>query len=269
MRVLPFLCVTSVAWAESATLPSFTKQEVIQAAVSQKLVELEAQVKLARRSRMELMVADIHAVLDLSPERLRMLTLGMNGAVEAAAEKLRANQLRNLEQRLADVTPKTVDQVLKNYRSGYTLNNPQESAEWRSVLSQVLKKDELARWQAAVEERKRYRQQAITEVLALEAEARVGLSTEQLNQLRPHLEKAVADFLPDLSSMYSDDNDRSIYSEYVPVLLMGIEEATAKSIVTDPDQWKKWQAAPGEYRSNWEWIKRNHESRLKREAKGL
>jgi hypothetical protein len=69
--------------------------------------------------------------------------------------------------------------------------------------------------------------------------------------------------------MYSDDNDRSIYTEYVPVLLMGIEEATAKSIVTDPEQWKKWEVAPGQYRSNWDWIKRNHESRLKREAKGL
>ena len=253
----------------AVTLPTFTKQEVIQAAVSQKLVELETQAKHARRERMEVTLADIHAVLEMSPERLRMLKLGMNGAIEAAAEKLRPNQLRNLEQRLTDVTPETIDTVLKNYRSGYTLNNPEESAEWRTVLARVLTKEEFGRWQAAVEERKRYRQQAITEVLALEAEARVGLSTEQLSQLRPHLEKAVADFLPDLSSMYSDDNDRSIYTEYVPVLLMGIQETTVKSIVTDPEQWKKWEAAPGQYRSNWDWIKRNHESRLKREAKGL
>ena len=254
---------------EDDDLPATLGSEFVTNAASRKLVQLTEKMKSSKRDALHAELHDVERVVKLDPQRTRLLKIAAEGALEQSVGNVRGNIQKSLDDRMKNANPRNVKKLLDGFESNYSINSPRSQGIWQGALQQVLKPEEKARWDEVVKQRAEYRAAALAAILEMELEQRVGAGEAQLEKFRPLLLKAVNDYLPDIQNMYSSDEERSIYSEYLPVLLMGVEEKAAKEIITDADQWKKWQDAPGQYRSNWEWIKRNHDSRMAQQKKGL
>src|SRR5262249_50357963 len=92
------------------------------------------------------------------------------------------------------------------------------------------------------------------------------LSTAQYARLQPLMDKAVDDYLPDLSRFFS--NDWHLQSYYVLLPVRGIPEQELKSILT-PQQWELCNsqdlAKHGDY---WTSIQQYHDQRVKNSSGG-
>lgn len=256
------------ALAENPGLPTTLPIEVVQTESSRKLTQIMEELKQRRIGAVKTVIEDISRVTGLDEKRKRLLNIAAAGALEHSLDTVRANIVKTMDDRMKGSNRHNIKKMLDGFSPGYSANDPLQQGIWKDSLQQVLTDGERARWEHVVKERQAYRVRALAEMLAVEVELRVGLGPEQMQKMTPHLQKAVEDYLPDLAGMYSsDDGERSLYSEYLPVLLLAIDEKTAREAIPSKEQWKKWEAAPGRYRSNWEWLKRSHDSRVNAEKR--
>lgn len=272
--ILPLVCLCSSSlWAadekgnkalmQDPGLPATVGIEVVQTETSRKLTQIMDDMKDRRRGSVEVMIEDIIRVTGIDEKRTRLLRIAGRGALDHGLDTVRANIVKTLDDRMKGSNRHNIKKMLDGFSPGYSANDPLQQGIWKESVKQVLTAEERAKWETVVKERDAYRVKALAEILSIEVELRVGLGQEQMQKMEPHLHRAVADYLPDLTGMYaSGDGERSIYSEYLPVLVLAVEEKVAKEIIPSKEQWKKWESAPGRYRSNWDWLKRSHDARV-------
>ncbi|MBL9116138.1 MAG: hypothetical protein JNJ83_14115 [Verrucomicrobiaceae bacterium] len=265
------LIFSVVAWAAepdtTPTLPSWYGLEFVQSETSRKMVEIYEKTKKQARPAIESELQEIQRELELDEPRIKTLQLAAEGALEQAGRAVRGSIMSGVEGRTKGATAVTIKKVLAANNASWSMSGASSQPLWRAALAQVLTAEEQQKLTSARDERQKYREKALAMLLEQYVVERVGLAEGQLGKLRPLLLQVVKDYLPDMSNYYNDGEGNSIYSEMVPVMVLGVEEKAAKDIISDKAQWERWQMMPGQYKESWNWIKRNHETRLKREEK--
>jgi hypothetical protein len=243
-------------------LPALTGGEEVRNAVSARLVEMKAAQRDKQRPLVERTIADIQRVNHLSEDRLQMLCIVGRGIIEHAGDSNDLALVKEMDSRTKGVSPKLVTKVLAGIDEGSSdIGKATEQPRWREAVQRLLTPQEYKLWEKVVAEREAYRVHAIAELGLMQVQSSVDLTDDQTQALLPLMEKAVRDYLPDLASMFgSDPDDRSFYTGYVPVFILGIAEKEARAIVKI-EQWSKWQSAAGDCAGSWSWIKQLHDSR--------
>ncbi len=269
------LTLQAISWLSliycclGADLPDLTNEEIVQTATSRRLVELSNEMKENRRTKLEATIQDIQRAVKLDEPRTRLLRIAAEGAMEQRLGEVRGSMQETVEGRTKAAEARDAAAVAASTCSSYSINSPMVAPLWKAALNQILRPEEKTAWDALVKDRAAYYQQAVAEILANDVERKLRLTSEQLNQFQPLIHKAVADYLPDLKGLFSSDDEESIYTQYLSLLIRGIEDKAAKSIITDPTQWRDWEAFTGEAGSQWDWLKRKHAARLQQEKAGL
>ncbi|MDB6119321.1 MAG: hypothetical protein JWO08_3102 [Verrucomicrobiaceae bacterium] len=261
-------CLLSQVMAAEAPpppgLPGLTDGEQVQNAISIKLSEATYKQREKQKPKLKDMVDDIHRTVHLSEDRLALLNIAVEGVLLRLEDDRARNVVAEAEKRIKGVQPKQVDKVLAAIgsfsSSGMRLT---ESTLWRDTLRQLLKPEELQKWTAVEDSRAAYRSKSIAEFILLKVRPMLALTEEQAGKMLPLITQSVKDYLPDASSSFSSDGEeRGLYSGYAQMLILGVPEDKAHSVLTE-DQWSKWRAAAGEYAGNWDWIKTIHDRRMK------
>ncbi len=268
-RTAQSLCMASMlvitaTRAEDAGLPALIATEAVQNAVSAKLTQMAAAQQDRQRPLLDRTIADIERTTHLPEERLRLLRIAGQGALEQAADGNSRSWLAEVESRTKGVAPELVPKVLENVGdSSWSSTKLTEQPGWREAVRLLLTEEERKRYEQVVAEREAYRARAFGELVMMEVRRSTGLSEDQLQRLQPLIESAVRDYLPDVLATFGGGDDGSLYLGYVTVFVLGVPESDAKAIVK-PEQWAKWQAAGGRAAGNWSWIKQQHEQRVKK-----
>ena len=252
---------------EPVNLPSWVGLEFVQTETTEKLVEIYDKTKDRSRPGIESELNEIGRELKLDEKRMKVLHLAAEGALEQAGRGVRGSIMSGVESRTKGTTALSIKKALSGLSVSWSTNSASSQPLWRAAVNQVLTKDEQQKLKSARDERRKYRERALAMLLEQHVIERVGLAEAQLGKLRPLLLQVVKDYLPDMSNYYNDGEGNSIYSEMVPVMVMGVEEKAVKEIIPDKTQWERWRLMPGQYRESWSWIKRNHDNRVKREEK--
>ena len=251
--------------ADEAKLAAISNAEQIQNTISSKLAHSSAESMKKQLERIDRIVQDIQRSVKLPPERLQLLRIGVAGVVTKKQDTVIANLMREVERRTKGATPKAVEEIMKGYEGNAWPNSGtrvQQTPYWKSMIERLLSAEERKKWNKVLDERMAYRAQAIAELVMEKIKDPALLTDDQQEKLRPLIAKAAADYLPDLMGTYGEED--SFYVPYAQALIKGIADKDAKAIIP-PEQWKKWESAAGEQASEWEWIQRRHESRMKGE----
>ncbi len=266
LAVAGALCLPQIIAAEAPPpgLPGLTDGEQVQNAISIKLSESTYKQREKQRPKLKSMVDDIHRTVHLSDERLALLNIAAEGVLQRLEDDSARNLVTEAENRIKGVPPKQVDKVLAAIGSfGSSRTRLSENTLWRNTLRQLLKPEELEKWAAVEDGRAAYRARSIAEFILLKVRPVLDLTEEQAGKMLPLIEKSVKDYLPDASiSFSSDGEERGLYSGYAQMLILGVPEDQAHSVLTEAQR-DKWRAAAGEYANNWEWIKTIHDRRMK------
>lgn len=252
--------------ADDPGLPALTAGEQIQNAISAKLTQITADQRDKQKPGMDRLIADIQRTLHLSEERLALLHVAAAGVLQRAQEPMARRVVAEAERRTKGVSPKVAGKVLSSM-DGFNQSRLRlsEDAFWKDALRQLLTDQERLKWETVVAERAAYRAHAIAEYLLVRIKPVLSLDAGQEDKLLPLLQKAVQDYLPDaFVGWMSDEEDRGLYFGYVPVFVLGVPEADARTVIREA-QWEKWRRAAGEYAGEWEWIKSVHDERVKKE----
>ena len=261
------LCLPQIVAAEAPPppgLPGLTDGEQVQNAISIKLSEATYKQREKQRPKLKGMVDDIHRTVHLSEERLALLNIAAEGVLQRLEDDRARNIVTEAENRIKGVPPKQVDKVLAAIGSfGSSRTRLSENTLWRNTLRQLLKPEELEKWAAVEDGRAAYRARSIAEFILLKVRPVLELTEEQAGKMLPLFEQSVREYLPDASSSWaSDGEERGLYSGYAQMLILGVPEDKAHTVLTE-EQWSKWRAAAGEYADNWQWIKSVHDRRMK------
>jgi hypothetical protein len=261
--VLVLLSLNCWAAEPVPQLPAVIAPEFVQNAISAKAVLEMERLRQGPRDYYARQIQDIQRVLVLDEVRLARLNLAAEGVVEAALASS-ANGLANeLETLTRSANPRNVEKLLAGYQRNVVAGYYGVSPIWEAALKQVLTESESALLKKVKMDRWRYRVQAVTALLRMMVQERVGVTAEQMGKLSPLLATAVGDYLEDLGQELSSES--GFYTGYVPLFSMAVPEKEAKAIITDPGQWKRWEMLPGDNQGSWRWIKQAHDERVKRQ----
>ncbi|MDB6139146.1 MAG: hypothetical protein JWO94_2218 [Verrucomicrobiaceae bacterium] len=246
--------------ADDVGLPGMTDGEFIQNAISVKLTEAACQHREKQRPKFDRVIGDINRSLHLPDDRVALLRIAAEGVLQRTQDNSARGVVAEAEKRTKGVPPKAVGKVLATV-SSFGSVSASENTLWQDVLRQFLTEGERKKWGLVMADRAAYRARAITEFVLLKVRPVIGLNQEQTAKIRPLVEKAVTDYLPDAASSFgNEDEDHSLYAPYAQILILGVPEAEARAIV-NAEQWQKWRLAAGEYAENWQWVKELHERR--------
>lgn len=250
------------ARAEDPGLPTLTGGDEVQNAVAAKLVKMATAMKERHRPLMDRTIDDIQRVTHLPEDRLALLRIAGQGALEHILDDCTRDMANEVETRAKGVPNKLVSKVLDSLDgSNWSASKVTEQPRWREAVKAVLTTAERHQWEQVVAQREAYRARALAELVLMQVQRTTGLGDEQIEKLQPLMEKAVRDYMPDVMNGFGGDgDDRNFYTGYLPMFVLGISEKDARTIVK-PEQWTKWQAAAGECSGNWPWIKEQHDRR--------
>jgi hypothetical protein len=145
-------------------------------------------------------------------------------------------------------------------------DSTQDSAYWRDCIDEVLSAAQRQAWKKETDARTAYQERAISAWSLAELDRRRRLTAEQFTRLQPLMDKAIAEYLPDLSRFFS--YDWQLQSYYVLLPVRGIPEDEIKAVLT-PQQWDLFNdqdlTKHGDY---WTSIQQYHEQRVKSERGG-
>jgi hypothetical protein len=99
----------------------------------------------------------------------------------------------------------------------------------------------------------------MAQMLVAEMDRQVGLTLTQCEKLEPLAQKALTDYLPDMSN-YVDRNS-GIDFRMLLLMLSGVSENDIAGVIT-PEQFGKWQQLTADYRGWWQSIEQNHRARM-------
>ncbi len=259
-----FLVGTALLAADDPSLPAATGTERTQNVISAQLSIILSEARETQMKPMQRTIGDITRATHLAEDRLKLLHIAAHGAVDDNIKPMRERLLKDAEARIKGLPPNAVVNVLKGMRDRYGSTSATKQPLWIESVKSLLTSEELAQWQRVVRERNAYRSRAYAELLILHVRKEAGLSPEQTQKMRPLLEKATSDYLPDLS-MWSGGDDGDMYSGYLYALILGAPEKEVRAVLT-PAQWDKWRASAGEGGEIWSSIQSAHERRLKEES---
>jgi hypothetical protein len=265
---LTVLCAFSLSFAaDEAGLPVLTTEDLVNDAVSQSAMDVNDRSMERLRAIYEARVPELKRLFKLDESRMKLLRVAVEGTQELQMQSVRGSILREMEERTKNADPRTLNKFLLGINSTWSGSSADAAKLWKAVIKQVLTEDEVKRLNEVEQARKVYRERAIALLLQAIVKERVGLSVVQAEKLKPLLTKAVADYLPDLLQ-YFNSGERSIYSQYIPMMALGVKEADVKAVLADDAKWEAWKGLPGQYADTWEYVKKQHDRRVEQEKKG-
>ena len=264
------MLVACALWAmackgEDPGVPALTPAEQVQNATAVKLTEAAAAQTEKQKPSVDREIDDIQRTLRLPPDRLALLRMAGEGALQSTREQAARSAVMEAERRVKGVAPKLVAKVLAGMEnSGGSRVRLSQNRFWDDAVRQLLTEDERHQWEAVVADRIAYRAHAIAEFAVIRITSILQLSDEQAVKILPLIEKAAREYLPDMFSYFtSDDGEGGIYLPYAQMFILGVPEEDARAVIT-PEQWASWHMAAGEDASNWESIKRQHDQRTRK-----
>ena len=251
--------------AEDPGVPALTPAEQVQNATAVKLTEAAAAQAEKQKPSVEREIDDIQRTLRLPADRLALLRMAGEGALQSTRDQAARSAVMEAERRVKGVVPKLVAKVLAGMEnSGGSRVRLSQNRFWDDAVQQLLTEDERHKWEAMVADRAAYRAHAIAELAVIKITATLQLSDEQGVKLLPLIEKAAREYLPDMfSSFTSDGEEGGMYLPYAQMFILGVPEEDVRAVIK-PEQWTSWHTAAGENSSNWEWIKRQHDQRTRK-----
>ena len=260
-----FLCAQQVIKAEKpkpVVVPEeqLTDAELSQQLVSNFLMEAETDQTKDAMAQMANAIGDVRRVAGIPKERQRMLEIAAKGAVDRSLEGWRSAQENQVRQQVSGLPPEVVEQRLATIGTVHVGGEqPDKNGLWLSSIEQVLTPEERTKWTAAEEDRRSYRIRAMAQMLVAEMDRQVGLTLTQCEKLEPLAQKALTDYLPDMSN-YVDRNS-GIDFRMLLLMLSGVSENDIAGVIT-PEQFGKWQQLTADYRGWWQSIEQNHRARM-------
>ena len=237
-----------------------TEAELVQQMISNYLVQAESEQTKDSMQQMAIVIGDVRRVVGLPKERQRLLQIAAKGAVERTLEGWRSAQENQVRQQAMGLTSEVVEQRLASLGPVNVGGEPAEkNGLWSASIEQVLTPQERAQWTAAETERKGYRVRALAQMLVAEMDRQVGLTLTQCEKLEPLAQKALTDYLPDMSN-YVDRNSGMDFRMLL-LMLSGVSENDIANVIT-PEQFGKWQQLTADYRGWWQSIEQNHRARM-------
>lgn len=237
-----------------------TEGELVQQMISNYLVQAESEQTQDSMQQMAIVIGDVRRVAGLPKERQRVLEIAAKGAVDRTLEGWRSAQENQVRQQAMGLTAEVVEQRLASLGSVHVGGEPADkNALWSASVDQVLTPEERTKWTGAEEERKSYRIRALAQMLVAEMDRQVGLTLTQCEKLEPLAQKALADYLPDMSN-YVDRNSGMDFRMLL-LMLSGVSENDIAGVIT-PEQFGKWQQLTADYRGWWQSIEQNHRARM-------
>lgn len=237
-----------------------TDAELSQQLVSNFLMNAEADETKEAMDQMANAIGDVRRVVGIPKERQRILEIAAKGAVDRSLEGWRSAQENQVRQQVTGLAPDVVEQRLATIGTVHVGGEQADkNALWTSSIEQVLTPDERAKWTTAEQERLNYRVRALAQMLVAEMDRQVGMTLTQCEKLEPLAQKALTDYLPDMSN-YVDRNS-GIDFRMLLLMLSGVSENDIAGVIT-PEQFGKWQQLTADYRGWWQSIEQNHRARM-------
>ena len=218
-----------------------------------------------------LKIEDAARIVALSQETSSRLQIAARGAAERSIEASRDDTERNVRANLGAVPGQNVQERLAMLGQNFNLRFNERQVElaiWNKAVETELTADQRASWQKELDERQRYLDESIVQIVIAGFDALTSLSAEQSKKIEPLVAGFMKDYGPDIGTIFGNygagQGNVWYMQAYRCLPFSGVPEKDLKEILSK-EQWEQWAASNEFSNCNnlWSNLQRNHEQRLK------
>lgn len=246
---------------EKAEVKPFEPAAPLSAQISQHILKLAQDEREKRLKFMQVVIDDVVRLCDLSDEQRKQLEMAAKGASERSMKEWHEQAERYFRTRLDGADPDSAKEMLEGMGSvNFGSNRAEEEGEslelWRDSLKVVLTDEQVARYEAILEQREQDRIDAFARMALTTIDSHLRLTPEQKEKMSVLIQNASANYLADVQRYWGDYFERGMLMS----LANAADDDELREILTE-QQFDRLKEATTNFDHFWDTKRRNRRAR--------
>jgi len=238
--------------AKPVTPGSKEEKAPLSAQISQHILKLSEAERDNRMSFMKIVIDDIVRLCDLDEAQRERLELAAKGASERSMKEWHEQAERYFRTRLESTDPDAAKEMLEGMGSvNFGGNRSEEEGEsldlWKDSLKDVLTTEQVARYEAVIEQRDLDRIDAFARMSLSTIDDHLRLTPDQKSKMSTIVQASATAYLEDVQRYWGDYFERGMLMS----LANAAEEETLKSVLTE-QQFDRLREATSNFDHFWD-----------------